>query len=150
MTLTRTYITLIRTLSICVLCLLVGCSGHRPWIPRIERPLTTSEAAQVLAMADMIDEGGAKWADHSEQVRKLLALGRIGVGRLPQGKDGWATWKPRITTIILRPGFFEMYNIDQSGVLVIEACRTLCACVGDCSEEYWEWQRDWFLMNGDQ
>ena len=132
------------TLYCVVFLLLEGCASHRPFIPRIERPLTADEAAQVLAMADMIDEAGPQWGAHSNKVRTLLSIGRIGVGRLPNNRDAWATTSPRLTTIILRPGFFTLPEIDQAGLLVHEACHILRGNEDTCDAAYFDWQADWF------
>jgi len=135
-------------LAVAVL-LLTGCSGSGPLIPKIERPLTADETTHILALADMIDEAGERWAPHSKAVRDLLSKGRIGVGRLRDSKkDAHATWHPRQSSIIIDPRFWrpELYDIDRAGVLVIEACHVLRAAVSDCDAKIREWEQDYFLM----
>ena len=68
-------------IAVCAIAVLIaGCGGGGPLIPKIERPLTADEATHILALADMIDEAGERWAPHSKAVRDLLSNGRIGVG----------------------------------------------------------------------
>ena len=138
------------TLWFCLVVLVHGCGGHGPLIPRIERALTAAERNQIDTLADMIDEAGPMWAEHSHTVRVLLAAGRIGVGRLPKGKDSWATWHPRQSNIILAPSFWQLQNTGQAGLLVIEACHVRCACEDACDGQMFLWVRDYQLLTGDR
>ena len=129
--------------------LLAGCGGSGPLIPICDRPLTEDEAAQVLALADRIAAAGPQWATYAQTARSRLAQGRMCVGKLPDGAQGWAQWCPLRLQIILAPapnGFFQLNVMDQAGGLLIEACHSRCACVGKCHSLVAQWEQDYVAV----
>ena len=118
MTLTRQAL----TSALCLVFLLVGCSGSLRLVGR-----RYAHSPLIPPLIDIVRSAGPQWAGHANVLAKLQRDGRLFVcERIPGDKHSWATWHPN--TISVSEAFLlsdEWSAEDRAEILVIEACHVM-------------------------
>ena len=124
-------------------CVVHGCGSSAEY-PRITRPFTANERAEVMRICAVIAEVGPRWQPYADEVLSLLAIGRVGIGTT-RGEVAWAQWGQLTgNRIILSPAWFALGDTDKGIILVQEGCHLLTHKRDECHEESTWWEAEYF------